>query len=309
MWRDFDHDPRSQESGRPAVGRTGQSDPQGAAAETADPRDVFVRDLELPRGLDRERVYMGDRAIELRGSEVRTLATVGAFRVIPEADLRDADTRPRDLRHLRDVGLVDTSPYVVGKARTHLVTLTPRGREFLEQARRPRDPEAAQRFYAGVNKPRELSHDAQLYRAYRRAAERLIDRGARIRRVVLEEDLKRAYQRFLQASNRRRRDSEGRPDRSADEIAHWARTQQLPMDGDHVQFPDLRIEYEERDGRRVIENVEVTTPHYRGAHAAAKARSGFTRYRATGARLGGGSSSGRSGGRGFDPRLAEEILE
>jgi hypothetical protein len=81
------------------------------------------------------------------------------------------------------------------------------------------------------------------------------------------------------------------------------------MDGDHVQFPDLRIEYEERDGRRVIEDVEVTTPHYRGAHAAAKARSGFRCYRAIGARLGGGRGSSRSGGRGFDPRLAEEILE
>jgi len=309
MWRELDHDPRAQDAERPDVGRAGQSDPQGATAESADPRDAFVRDLELPRGRDRERVYMGTRAVELRGSEVRTLATVGAFRVIPETDLRDADTRPRDLRHLRDVGLVHTSPYVVGNARTHLVTLTPRGREFLEQARRPRDPETAQRFYAGINKPRELSHDAQLYRAYWRTAERLIDRGARIRRVVLEEDLKRDYQRFLQASNRRRRDSDGRPDRTTDEIAQWARTEQLPMDGDHVQFPDLRIEYEERDGRRVIEDVEVTTPHYRGAHAAAKARSGFTRYRATGARLGGGSGSSRSGGRGFDPRVAEETLE
>src|SRR2546428_8111376 len=98
MWRDLDHDPRAQDSERPDVGRGGQSDPQGATAETADPRDAFVRDLELPRGRDRERVYLGTRAIELRGSEVRTLATVGAFRIIPETDLRDADTRPRDLR-------------------------------------------------------------------------------------------------------------------------------------------------------------------------------------------------------------------
>jgi hypothetical protein len=311
MWRDLDHDhdPRAGDKDRPDIGRSSHENPHRAVPDAADPRDAFVRDLDLPRGRDRERVYAEARGFELRGSDVRTLATVGAFRVVPSTDLRDADTRPRDLRHLQDIGLVDTSPYVVGKTRTRLVTLTPRGRDVLEQARRSRDPEAGQRFYAGVRKPRELAHDAQLYRAYRRAAERLIDRGARIRRVVLEEDLKRAYQRFLQASNRRRRETDGRPDRSADEIAQWAQSQQLPMDGDHVQFPDLRIEYEEREGRRVIEDVEVTTPHYRGAHAAAKARSGFTRYRATGARLGGGSGSSRSGGRGFDPRVAEEILE
>jgi hypothetical protein len=190
-----------------------------------------------------------------------------------------------------------------------LVTLTPRGRDVLEQSRRERTTGDAQAFYAGVSKPRELAHDAQVFRAYLRAADRLGARGGSVRRVVLEEELKRNYQRFLQASNRRRRDSDGRPDRSADDVAHWAREHHLPLDGDHLQFPDLRIEYDERDGRRAIEDVEVTTPHYRGAHAAAKARSGFARYRATGARLGGGSGSSRSGGRGFDPRLAEELLE
>ena len=56
-----------------------------------------------------------------------------------------------------------------------------------------------------------------------------------------------------------------------------------------------------------VENIEVVTPHYRGAHAAAKVRSGFTRYRASGARLGGLRTTGRSG-RGVDPRLAEELL-
>lgn len=306
MWRDVD--PRQPDRDRPDVGR-GSADSDAGDRGPSDPRAVFARDLALPHGPDRERVHAHGRAYELRGAEVRTMATVGAFRVVPEADLRDAERRPRDLRHLRELGLVETRPYVVGKTRTRLVTLTPRARDVLERARRDPRAASAQAFYAGVKKPRELAHDAQLYRAYVRTADRLVERGGRVRRVVLEEDLKRAYQRFLQTSNRRRRDSDGRPDRTADEIAQWARAQQLPMDGDHVQFPDLRIEYDARDGQRAIEDVEVTTPHYRGAHAAAKARSGFTRYRATGARLGGGSGSSRSGGRGFDPRVAEEFLE
>jgi len=309
MWRDVDVDPRQPDHDRPDVGRGGHTDPNAGDRGPSDPREVFARDLALPRGPDRGRVHARARVYELRGSEVRTLATVGAFRVVPEADLKDPEMRPRDLRHLRELGLVTTQPYVVGKTRTRLVTLTTRGRGVLEQARRDSRSESPQAFYAGISKPRELAHDAQLFRAYLRAADRLVDRGGRVRRVVLEEDLKRAYQRFLQASNRRRRDSDGRPDRTADEIAQWARAQQLPMDGEHVQFPDLRIEYDARDGQRAIEDVEVTTPHYRGAHAAAKARSGFTRYRATGARLGGGGGSSRSGGRGFDPRVAEEFLE
>ena len=88
----------------------------------------------------------------------------------------------------------------------------------------------------------------------------------------------------------------------------WSQEHQLPYEEGHVQCPDARIEYDGRDGRRSVEDIEVVTPHYRGAHAAAKARAGFTRYRAVGARLGGLRTTGRSG-RGVDPRLAEELLQ
>jgi hypothetical protein len=217
-----------------------------------------------------------------------------------------------DLTHLRQQGLIRTMPYVVGHTRTTLVTLTDRGREVLEESRRARGNEYGQAFYTGISKPRELAHDARLYRAYQQATERLAGRGARVRRVVLEEELKRDYQRFLQASNRGRRDASGYPDRAADEIERWARERHLPNVDGHVEFPDVRLEYEERDGRRGVEDVEVTTPHYRGAHAAAKARAGFTCYRAVGARVGGArlgsAGGGKRGGRAFDPRVAEEFL-
>ena len=54
-----------------------------------DPRDVFTRSLDLPRGREREIVHDRDREYTLRGSESRTLATVGAFRVVSSRDLRD----------------------------------------------------------------------------------------------------------------------------------------------------------------------------------------------------------------------------
>jgi len=309
MWRDVD--PRVHEPERPDPSRCSPVGADSGDHGRTDPRDVFADRLDLPRGPERERVHVRIRTYELRGSEVRTLATVGAFRVVPASDLRGHDGRPADPRkgdlpHLRDVGLVRTMPYVVGKTRTTLVTLTEQGRGVLEDARRDHDRER-QVFYAGIAKPRELAHDAQLYRAYLRAAERLAARDARIRRVVLDYELKREYQRFLQASNRGRRDSDGRPDREQEEIERWAHAHHLPIVDDHVQFPDVRIEYDERDGRRAVEDVEVTTEHYRGALAGAKARAGFTSYRAAGARLGGSRRTGR-GGRGSDPRVAEEVL-
>src|SRR5690349_9885977 len=46
-----------------------------------DPRDVLAAHLDLPRGQDRELVLDGQDRYELNRDDVRTLATVGAFRV------------------------------------------------------------------------------------------------------------------------------------------------------------------------------------------------------------------------------------
>jgi hypothetical protein len=154
-------------------------------------------------------------------------------------------------------------------------------------------------------KPRELTHDVKVYRAYERVEERIRDRGGRVRRVVLDYELKRDYQRFLHERNRDKKDCDGRPAREADEIVHWAQEHNLPYEEDgHVHFPDARVEYEDRDGRSRFEDVEIVTPHYRGAHAGAAAKSGFSCYFSLG-----GSVGGRGGGKsGRSPRIAEELL-
>ena len=80
----WDDDPRDRDNyGRELSqgSRGGLSNPR--EREPLDARDVFTRDLELPRGPERERVWARDSDVTLRGSEVRTLATVGAFRVVP----------------------------------------------------------------------------------------------------------------------------------------------------------------------------------------------------------------------------------
>ena len=277
-----------------------------------DPRDAFTQGLDLPRGLDRERVYVDDDHYDLRGSEIRTIATVGAFRAVPLDDLRDPRERSADvwrdeLSRLRSAGLLrSVAPLDRDDRRTAVVTLTDRGRDLLERHRAPdRDPR--QQFYSGVGRERELSHDAHLYGAYLREAERLRARDAHVYRVVLDHELKRDYQRFLQERNRDRPDSNGRPDRTRDEISQWAHTHDLMVLDEHVRFPDLRLEYEMPDGRRDFVDVEVTTAHYRGAHALGKARAGFTRYRVRGARVG-GRVSGRRGSL-YEPGLAEEFLQ
>src|SRR5262245_50615809 len=168
MRRDYDHDDaRREPPDRPDPSRGTGRDTDGSPGPSTESRDVFARDLDLPRGDSRERVLVRGRAYELRGSEVRTLATVGAFRVVPDAHLREQQaSSPTELRHLRDLGLVRTVPHVIGKRRTTLVTLTDKGRDVLEHGRQDRERDGSQRFYAGISKPRELTHDAHLYRAY-----------------------------------------------------------------------------------------------------------------------------------------------
>ena len=276
-----------------------------------DGRSAFGRHVDLPHGPDRELVRDRRRSYELNGQESEALATIGAFRVVHADDLRDVFDRDRDLRparqglrHLQDSGLLERIP--LESRDRDVVVLTGRGRDVLEANRLEREHEPQQTFYAGLRKPRELTHDAQVYRAFQRAEERLHARGGHVRRVVLDYELKRDYQQFLQERNRGRADSDGRPDRAPEEIETWAREHELPFFDGSVHFPDARIEYEDQDRQVRHEDIEVITAHYRGAHAAGMARSGFSRYRIGLAIRASGGRGG--GGRPPNPRSAEELL-
>jgi hypothetical protein len=260
-----------------------------------DPRDALMRDVHLPRGDDRELVLERARVCELNGEDSRTLAAVGTFRVVPEQDL---DTDNDTVRHLRDEGLVETVD--LGRDERAL-TLTKEGRDLLDSHRLGRDGEAPPAFHAGVSRPREIDHDSNLYATYRQEEARLRDEhgDVEIRRVVLEQDMKREYQEFLQEPNRNRTDSDGRPGRNENEIRDWAREHELPYFDGQVHFPDYRIEYEV-DGREHHEDVELFTPHYRGAHAASRSKTGFRIYVV--------ASRGSGGRSGPHPRIMEDFL-
>ena len=240
------------------------------------------------------------------------LARVGAFRVVPAEELRRPDERlgvlRKDLENLGALGLVRTMPYVVGRERTTIVTLTERGRDVVAASYRPRDAARPQAFYAGIAKERELAHDVRVHQAYRDAAERLIG-GGRTRSPRRARAGAQARVSGVPAGTQPRPTRQRRDGRSA-------MRSRLPDGRSSTSCRSSTATCSSRtcasSTRRptavsTSRDVEVMTPHYRGAHAAAKVAAGFARYGAVGARLSGGRGSSR-GGRCKESRLAEEML-
>ena len=136
-------------------------------------------------------------------------------------------------------------------------------------ARRGMDP--AQRIRTARMRPEEAGHDTAIYRACRKERQRLAERGATVRRVRLDAELKSAVARGSEAvrlkQGRRAADDERR--RIASELG-------LPLDDqDKVLYPDAQIEYEDAEGRTGRVNVEVASGNYREPALRAKAAAGF----------------------------------
>jgi hypothetical protein len=262
------------------VGRTPPERP--VPRQRSEPNEnVFTQGLTLPRGDERERVEFRGRTYALNGSETRALATVGAFRVVDTPDFK-ADERGRngfdgDLRHLRKAGLVTQTTITNREGTHHVMSLTREGKDLLDAHTTTRSGSRQQAFYAGTVKPRELAHDARLYGVFREEARQIAREGGLVTRVVLDYEIKRDYQRFL-----------NRPDRPADaDVAHdrlaFAEANGLKVIDGHLELPDLRIEYEAEDGRLEYRDVELVTEHYSRGQVSGKARAGFTCYRTGGA--------------------------
>ena len=99
----WDDDGRSRdaENDRPDLNRGGRAGTDRRDRIDVDPRDVFMQELSLPRGPDRERVYVHEHTYRLRGSETRTLAAVGVDELVDRTDLAGAQScghRPPLLR-------------------------------------------------------------------------------------------------------------------------------------------------------------------------------------------------------------------
>jgi hypothetical protein len=110
----MDFDPRDSDSRDESRWPDRDREPPDRALDSREP---FTRDLDLPRGLEREVVRDRDREYTLRGSETRTLATVGAFRVVSSRDLRDQHNRPLDPRS-DEAALEPVSPLIAEALRS-----------------------------------------------------------------------------------------------------------------------------------------------------------------------------------------------
>jgi hypothetical protein len=257
-----------------------------------------MQGLSLPRGEERERVEFRDREYSLNGSETRVLATVGAFRIMSPDDLGDGehgrDAWHGDWRHLGEQGLLTHETITDRDGAHHVVALTRDSKGLLDAHATTRSDGHRQEYYADIVKPRELRHDAQLYRVYKEEAALIERDGGRVTRVVLDYELKRDYQQSL---NREDRNDDVMQERLAFAEAH-----DLSVVGGHLELPDLRIEYETEDGRMEHRDVELVTEHYSRGQIAGKTRAGFTCYRS-----GASGSGNRRGGTPFDPRHLERL--
>lgn len=237
------------------------------------PTDSPAGDLRDPsRSVYRHR----EHAYSLRNSELHTLIEGGKFRVVDTDDLvkfaygGDRDRMENDIRNLKRQGLAEQrSTSVLKKQSRQVLTLTQQGHRFIRhQNFVPRE----QALYHGFVKPKEANHDADLYRLYHKVAEDIERRGGRVLRVTLDYELKEKLYRKLGEAQAR---NEARLDLQKQTLA---RELDLPVVEGKVVLPDMRIEYETREGERARVDVELATSHYHGNHLSEKAKAGFQIY-------------------------------
>jgi hypothetical protein len=214
---------------------------------------------------DRTRTYA------LRDSEISTLTELGKFRVIATEDLSrfayggNQARLEQDLDSLRKQGLISEREIDSrNQPQFHVLSLTMDGKRFLQHQNRV---PTSQALYPGFVKPKELAHDADLYRLYQKVASEIERSGGTVRRVVLDYELKAEFYRELNKVD---------PTKNLDyERIYIANRHGLKVVDGKIPIPDLRIEYETET--RDIEHIdlELATREYRSQGMATKARAGF----------------------------------
>jgi hypothetical protein len=241
-------------------------------SEAAEPRAQHPGDNERINSL--HAYYVRDRAYLLRDSEIQSLTEIGRFRVIAAPDLAkyeyqgDRDRMEKDVRHLRKQGLLTGRTIEISRQKSlRVVTLTRAGHRLLKKANRLSNDQA---IYHGLRKPREVEHDADLYRVYHKEAARIERAGGRPLRVILDYEIKRNLNRDLALVGP---DQENETRKSAVAEKHG-----LHLVNGKIPVPDLRIEYETPDLEIRHEDLELATREYRPRAISEKAAAGFSLY-------------------------------
>ena len=218
--------------------------------------------------------YIRDRAHLLRDSEMNSLKEIGKFRVIPVSDLAkfayggNRERMEKDIRSLARQSLVRDKTLEISQKKTlRFVTLTKAGHRLLKNTNQVPDD---QPIYHGLVKPREVKHDADLYRLYQKEAARIERGGGRPVRVLLDYELKRNLNRDLALLGPEKDD----PDRKRE----VAEKHQLQVVNGKIPVPDLRVEYENPELELRHVDLELATRDYRPRAMAEKAAAGFSLY-------------------------------
>jgi hypothetical protein len=234
----------------------------GASGGGQEPLETNPRLVER----DREHTY------QVRDSEIQTLAEIGTFRTLAVEHLTryrysgNRDQAQNEIRNLTRQGLIRVRTTQPAKA--VYLALTREGNRFLRR-HRPEGVDPKQVFYARFVKPREVKHDAGLYRLYQEAAQRITHDGGKINRVVLDFELKKSINVKLAKLSALSQAEQGQ---RKQEIAE---EHGLKVVNGKIPLPDLRIEYETAEREQTKVDLELATSDYHRESLAAKIRAGF----------------------------------
>jgi hypothetical protein len=218
--------------------------------------------------------FVRDRSYLLRDSHMHTLREIGKFRVIAVKDLVKyayAGNRERTDKEIgqlaRQYLVTDKTVEIPQKKTLRVATLTKTGRRLLRTTNQVPDN---QPIYHGLAKPREIKHDADLYRLYQKEAARIEQGGGRLVRVILDYELKRNLNRDL-ALMGPQEDTQSAKEGIAEKHG-------LEVVDGKIPVPDLRVEYETPELELRHVDLELATREYRPRALAAKAAAGFSIY-------------------------------
>ncbi len=204
------------------------------------------------------------------------MSEIGRFRAVDARDLTrfvyggDERRAKYDLESLRGQHLVEEKMFLrAHRSARKLVTLTAQGERLVRKlSGLPKE----QRLYHGFVKPKELDHDADLYKVYQRAAEEIRSRGGIPGRVRLDFELKESI-------NRARENASRLPAAERNQrVREVAEQEGLRVQGGRVHLPDMQVEDKTRDGRLERENLELLSQNYREQGIRGKAAAGFKIY-------------------------------
>ena len=255
-------DDRSRTRGKP------KSRQQPARSRRPSSRTLRQRPSRRKRTRDR---------IDFTQRKRQALDDIATYRVVSVKDLVEerfggnAFAARKGIDALKESGLVHEHTVRVKSGKTFKVLFASQNGRRQAWGNRKNDD---QRYWCGLAKPTEVSHDATVYRAARSEIAKLEKSGACVKRIQLDYELKARVAKVAEKAR----------SKDGGEAAFLAKIEaakqlNLPTDRDGtIHYPDARIEYENEQGDPGRVDVEVTSGNYRSKSLQAKLSAGFKMY-------------------------------